>query len=110
MFIHAVLFEISPREVLAYRRDSKTWADHARKAKGFIAYFTMSREGFKNQYASVYEWKTRQDHDRFMKKNHDWLVSRSKARVKVLGYYNLKTIDKLRHLPMGRQKKFAINT
>ena len=26
-------------------------------------------------------------HDAFMKKYHDWLVSKSKAKVKVLGYY-----------------------
>lgn len=96
MFIHAVLFEIEPKEVTDYRKDSKMWARHARKAKGFVAYFTMERFGFKNHYASVYEWKTKQDHDRFMKKFHDWLESRSKAKVKVLGYYNLKTIDKVR--------------
>jgi len=96
MFIHAVLFEVGPKEVLAYRKDSKIWAHHAKKAKGFIAYFTMKRLGFKNQYASIYEWKTNQDHVRFMKKFHDWLVSKSKARVKVLGYYNLEAIDRLR--------------
>ena len=96
MFIHAVLFEIKPKEVLLYRKDSKMWARHTKKARGFIAYFTMKRLGFANQYASVYEWKTKQDHDRFMKKFHDALVAKSKARVKVLGYYNLKAIDKLR--------------
>lgn len=96
MFIHAVLFEIEPREVPAYRKDSKMWAGYAKQAKGFIAYFTMKRLGFKNQYASVYEWKKKQDHDRFMKKFHDWLVSESRARVKVLGYYNLKTVDKVK--------------
>ena len=45
----------------------------------------------KNQYASVYEWKAKNFHDGFMKKHHDWLVSKSQAKVKVLGYYNLKT-------------------
>jgi heme-degrading monooxygenase HmoA len=96
MFIHSVLFEIEPKEVLAYRKDSKMWASFTRKAKGFIAYFTMKRIDHKNQFASVYEWKTRQDHQRFMKKYHDWLVNKSKAKVKVLGYYNLKAIDKVR--------------
>jgi hypothetical protein len=98
MFIHTVLFEIKPTEVNAYRKDNKMWAGYAAKHKGFIAYFTMERIGFKNQYASVYEWERKQDHDRFMKKFHDWLVAKSKARVKVLGYYNLKTIDKVRRL------------
>jgi hypothetical protein len=99
MFIHTVLFEIDPKEVTIYRKDSKMWARYARKAKGFIAYFTMKRLGFKHQYASVYEWQTKQDHDRFMKKFHDWLEVKSRARVKVLGYYNLKTIDRLRQAP-----------
>jgi heme-degrading monooxygenase HmoA len=96
MFIHAVLFEIKPGEVADYRKDSKMWARYAKEARGFIAYHTMQRFGFSNQYASVYEWKTKNDHDRFMKKFHDWLVGKSKARVKVLGYYNLKAIDRVR--------------
>jgi len=96
MFIHTVLFEVKPGEVPDYRKDSKMWAHYARKAKGFIAYFTMKRLGFKHQYASVYEWQTEQDHGRFMEKLHDWLEAKSKAEVKVLGYYNLKTVDKLR--------------
>jgi heme-degrading monooxygenase HmoA len=99
MFIHTVLFEIKPGEVPDYRKDSRMWAGFARKSGGFIAYFTMKRLGIKNQYASVYEWKTKQDHDRFMKKFHDWLEARSKAEVKVLGYYNLEAIDKLRQGP-----------
>ncbi|MFA5117707.1 MAG: hypothetical protein WC695_02520 [Candidatus Omnitrophota bacterium] len=93
MFVHTVLFEIKPGEVPAYRKDSLMWAGFARKAKGFVAYRTMKRFGFTGQYASVYEWKTKQDHDRFMKKFHDWLVGKSKAKVKVLGYYNVKAID-----------------
>lgn len=93
MFIHAVLFEIEPKEMAKYRRDSLMWARYARKAKGFVAYRTMKRLDDKNQYASVYEWKSRSDHTRFMKKFHDWLVTKSSARVKVLGYYNLKAID-----------------
>ena len=96
MFIHAVLFEIKPGEVAKYRKDSLMWASHTRKAKGFIAYFTMKRFGYKNQYTSVYEWTAKSFHDRFMNKYHDWLVSKSKARVKVLGYYNLRAIDTAR--------------
>jgi heme-degrading monooxygenase HmoA len=96
MFIHAVLFEMDPKEVLAYRRDSKMWAGFARRAKGFLAYFTMRRHGYKRQYVSVYEWKTESGHNRFMKKYHKRLVVKSKAKVKVLGHYNLQAIDRLR--------------
>ena len=96
MFIHAVLFEIKPKEVPLYRKDCKMWAGYARKAKGFIRYLTVKRLDYKNQYASVYEWNSKQDHDRFMKKFHDWLVSKSKAKVKVIGYYNLKNIQEIR--------------
>ena len=96
MFIHSVLFEIAPKEIAKYRLDSLMWARCARKEKGFIAYHTMQRYGYKNQYVSVYEWRSKNDHDRFMKKFHDCLVSKSKARVKVIDYYNLKAIDKCR--------------
>lgn len=96
MFIHTVLFEIQPKEVAKYRKDSKMWAGFAKKAKGYIAYFTMKRYGYKNQYTSVYEWKAKKYHDAFMKEFHDWLVSKSSAKVKVLGYYNLKEIDNVR--------------
>lgn len=96
MFIHAVLFEISPKETAAYRKDCKMWARCAKKAKGFLGYFTMKRKDFKNQYASVYKWKAEAGHKRFMKKYHDWLVGKSQARVNVLGYYNLKAIDVVR--------------
>jgi uncharacterized C2H2 Zn-finger protein len=95
MFIHVVLFEIKPKEVAAYRKDSLMWARHTKKASGFLAYRTMKRYGFKGQYASVYQWVKKTDHDRFMRKYHDWLVGKSSAKVKVLGYYNLKEIDKL---------------
>lgn len=97
MFIHSALFEIQPEEVAKYRKDSKIWASHAKKAKGFVAYHTMQRLDLKNQYASVYEWDTKADHDRFMNKYHDRLVAKSKARVKVLGYFNLKAIDRVRN-------------
>jgi heme-degrading monooxygenase HmoA len=95
MFIHAVLFEIEPKEVTKYRRDSLMWARYAKKAKGFVAYRTLKRFDDKNQYASVYEWRSEADHSRFMQKFHDRLVTKSSARVKVLGYYNLEAIDKL---------------
>jgi hypothetical protein len=99
MFIHSVLFEIKPSQVKDYRKDSKMWARHAMQAKGFVAYHTMYRFGHKNQFASVYEWKTKKDHDRFMGKFHDWLVSKSKAKVSVVGYFNLTAIDKLKKKP-----------
>ena len=94
MFVHAVLFEIKPKQVAKYRKDSLMWARHTKKARGFIAYQTLSRLGYKDQYASVYRWDKKADHDRFMRKYHDWLVSKSSAKVKVLDYYNFKMIDK----------------
>jgi len=96
MFIHTVLFEVKPKEVAKYRKDSLMWAGHTQKARGFLAYSTMKRYGFKNQYASVYQWVKKADHDHFMRKYHDWLVSKSKAKVKVIDYYNLKQLDSLR--------------
>ncbi len=96
MFIHAVLFEIKPDAIKAYYKDCKMWAAYAAKAKGFIRYLTVKRLDYKNQYASVYEWKAKNSHDAFMKKNHDWLVSKSQAKVKVLGYYNLKLVQEIR--------------
>jgi len=95
MFIHVVLFEIKPCQVVKYRKDSLMWASHTKRCVGFVAYHTMKRYGFKNQYASVYQWDKKVSHDSFMRKNHDWLVSKSSAKVKVLGYYNLRAIDKL---------------
>ena len=88
MYIHAVLFEIQPKEVAKYHRDNKMWARYAHKARGFIIYRTMKRADHKNHYVSVYQWQAKSYHDRFMKKYHDWLVSKSMARVKVLGYFN----------------------
>ena len=95
MFIHAVLFEIGPKEVAKYRKDSLMWARYAKKAKGFIDYSTVKRVGYKNQYASVYRWRTKLDHGQFMKKFHDWLVGKSFAKVKVICYYNLNSIDEV---------------
>jgi heme-degrading monooxygenase HmoA len=95
MFIHVVLFVVKSSEVAKYRKDSLMWARHTRKSPGFLAYRTMKRYGAKDQYASVYKWEKKTDHDNFMRKYHDWLVSKSKAKVKVLGYYNLKQVDSL---------------
>ena len=96
MFIHVVLFEVKPKEAAQYRKDSLIWASYAKRAKGFIAYSTMKRHGYKDQYASVYKWDKKTNHDNFMCKYHDWLVSKSKAKVKVLDYYNLRKLDSLR--------------
>ncbi|MCX5693717.1 MAG: hypothetical protein NT014_01065 [Candidatus Omnitrophica bacterium] len=96
MFIHVVLFVVKPKEVAKYRADSLMWARYTKKACGFLSYRTMKRYGYKDQYASVYQWAAKSDHDRFMRKYHDWLVSKSKAKVKVVDYYNLKELDNLR--------------
>jgi len=96
MFIHTVLFKVKPKEVAKYRKDSLMWAGYTKKAKGFVAYHTMKRFGYQNQYASVYEWDKKSSHDSFMRKYHDWLISKSKAKVEVLGYYNLRSVDGLK--------------
>lgn len=96
MFIHTVLFEIKPKDVSTYRKDSRMWAKYAKKVKGFIACFIMRRNGYKNQYASVYEWKDRKAYMSFTNKFHDWLAEKSSSRVKLLGRYNLEAIDKVR--------------
>ena len=96
VFIHAVLFEIKLGEVKDYRKDSIMWAKYAKKhSKGFVSYRTMKRVDVKNQYLSIYKWKTRNHHDIFIKEFHDFLVSKSRAKVKTLGYYNLKALDKV---------------
>ena len=96
VFIHAVLFEIRPGEVKGYRKDSVMWARYAKKhSRGFVSYHTMQRADVKNQYVSIYKWKARNHHDVFMKEFHDFLVSKSRAKVKTLGYYNLKVMDKV---------------
>lgn len=91
MFTHAVLFRIDKSQLKKYYRDCRMWARYAAKTEGFISYSTMKRVDFKGQYASVYSWKAKKYHDRFMEKFHDWLVSKSYAKVKVLGCYNLKS-------------------
>ncbi|MCM8762819.1 MAG: hypothetical protein NC829_00350 [Candidatus Omnitrophica bacterium] len=93
MFVHAVHFKVMPSQVKDYRKDSLMWARFAKKHK-LTAYFTMKRLGHKNEYICAYQWKKKQDCDCFMKNLHDELVSKSKAKVTVLGYYNLTAIDK----------------
>lgn len=97
MFIHKVLFEIKKKDVPTYRRDCKMWAREARKHRGFLDVHTLERTNEKNQYASFYVWKKESDHDRFMKRHHDRLVSLSKCPVKVLGYFNFKSLDHAAH-------------
>jgi hypothetical protein len=92
MFIHAVLFQIASQELAKYHRDCRMWARYAQTAKGFKRYLTIKRIDYKNQYASVYSWQAKKYHDAFMKKYHDWLVAESKAKVKILGYYNMKSL------------------
>lgn len=94
MFIHAVHFEVKPKEVRDYRKDSLMWARYAKKYPGFKGYYTMQRLGHKHQYISVYCWQKKAQCDRFMGELHDWLVSKSKAKVSVHGYYNLEALDK----------------
>jgi len=93
MFIHTVLFQISPKFVRAYLRDCKMWAKEAKIAPGFISYKTLKRINDKNQFASVYCWKNKRHHFNFMKANHEELVKKSKAKVLVLGYFNFDAID-----------------
>lgn len=95
MYIHAVLFQIKAGEVADYRQDCKMWAMYAKKAAGFISYHTMQRDGQKDQYISVYKWKAKKYRDSFMNKYHEWLESKSKAKVKVIDYYNFKTLDNI---------------
>ena len=92
MFIHKVLFKIKKKDVPVYLRDCKLWGKEARKHSGFLGCHALLRVGEKDQYAALYLWKAEIQHSRFMKKHHDRLVSLSRCPVKVLGYYNFKTI------------------
>lgn len=89
MFIHIVLFRIQKRHVPVYKKDCLIWKKCARRHPGFLACHVLQRTDTPHQYASYYAWKSRRDHDRFMRKHHDRLVAVSKCPVKVLGYYNL---------------------
>ena len=92
MFIHKVLFKIKKKYVSVYIKDCKVWKKEAKKHPGFLGCHTLSRTNQKDQYAALYLWKTENDHSRFMKKQHDRLVSVSRCPVEVIGYYNFKTI------------------
>jgi heme-degrading monooxygenase HmoA len=91
MFIHMVLFKIRKKKVPVYVKDCRMWAREAKKNAGFIGYHTLFRTNEKDQYASFYMWKSESYHKRFMKKNHDRLVSLSHCPVQVMGYYNFRT-------------------
>lgn len=95
MFTHAVLFMVKPKELAKYRKDSLMWASYTRRAPGFLSYRTLKRLEYANQYFSVYLWDKKASHDKFMRKYHDWLVRKSCAKVTVLGYYNLKQLDRV---------------
>ena len=92
MFIHQVLFRIKKKDGATYVRDCKLWKKEAGKHPGFLACHTFLRTNEKDQYASVYLWKNEAHHARFMKNNHDRLVSLCKCPVEVVGYFNFKTI------------------
>ena len=91
MFIHMVLFKIKPSDVRTYVADCRIWEKEAKKHSGFLGYRTLFRTDEKDHYASFYQWKNKRNHDLFMAKHHDRLVSLSKCPVKVLGHFNFKT-------------------
>ena len=92
MFTHLVLFKIKKQHVAVYKSDCRLWAREAALEAGFLGYRTLLRTNEKGQYASCYLWKAEKYHSRFMKKNHDRLVSLSRCPVEVVGYYNFKTV------------------
>ena len=92
MFIHWVLFGIRKKDVPLYKADCRLWAREAARHAGFLGCHTLMRTNRRGQYASSYQWKTEKDHNRFMAKHHDRLVSLSKCPVQVAGYFNFKTL------------------
>lgn len=92
MFIHKVLFKIAAKHVPIYKRDCLLWQREAAKHAGFVGYKTLVRMDRKGEYASLYFWKNRAAHERFMKKQHDRLVSLSKCPVQVVDYFNYRSI------------------
>lgn len=88
MFIHKVLFRIAKKNVPIYKRDCKIWKSEASRHPGFLGCETLERHDRKGEYASLYIWKSKKFHDRFMKKHHDRLVSLSKCPVEVVDYFN----------------------
>ena len=87
-----VLFKIRRKDVPVYRADCRLWEKEACRHAGFLGTQTLLRTNEPSQVASFYEWKKEADHDRFMKKHHDRLVSLSRCPVKVLGYFNFNTL------------------
>ena len=92
VFIHLVLFHIQKKNVRTYKADCKIWAKEAAKRPGFLGCHTLLRTNEAHQCASFYLWRSETHHRRFMAKHHDRLVSLSRCPVKVLGYFNFKTI------------------
>lgn len=92
MYIHKVLFKIAAKHVPTYKRDCRLWHREASKHPGFMGYRTLVRVGRKGEYASLYIWKSRQHHVRFMKKHHDRLVSLSQCPVRVVDYFDYSSI------------------
>src|SRR3989338_10852341 len=95
MFIHMVLFKIRKINVPIYIADCRMWEREARRQSGFLSYHTLFRSNKKGHYASLYFWKSKKDHSRFMKKHHDRLVSFSKCPVEVLGYFDFSPIGRI---------------
>ena len=92
MFVHQVLFQIKAKDVPLYVQDCKIWKREASKHPGYLGCHTLKRTNQKGQYAASYLWKSEVDCGRFMKKHHDRLVRLSRCPVKVLGYYDFKTV------------------
>ena len=92
MFIHLVLFSIGKKNVAVYKADCLLWEKEAKRYPAFLSYHTLRRTDKAGQYASYYVWKSEASFRRFMKKHHDRLVRLSHSPVKVLGYYNFKTV------------------
>ena len=92
MFAHWVLFEIKKKNVPTYKVDCRLWAREAKKHAGFLDCRILIRTNAENQYASIYVWKSKTHHERFMRRHHDRLVALSKCPVKVLGYFNFRDL------------------
>ena len=92
MFIHFVLFRIREKNIRVYRADCRLWKKEAGRHAGYLGCHTLLRTDAPHRYASMYLWRSEKYHRRFMGKHHDRLVSLSRCPVKVLGYFNFKTL------------------
>jgi heme-degrading monooxygenase HmoA len=92
VFIHLVLFRIRKKDVRVYKADCRIWEKEAKRHAGFLGYRTLLRTNQPHHYASFYQWKSEKHHRRFMDEHHDRLVSLSRCPVRVLGYFNFKTV------------------